>query len=133
MAEKRVLLITGGNTGLGLEAVKALYKSSIAYDILLGSRSLQNAHDAIASVQAEITQSASSLTPLQVDISDDASITKAFEEVAASKGRLDVLINNAGTCWDWFDARRISCGSVRHPQLHFSAPTLPVVSKSSAR
>lgn len=93
---KRVLLITGGNTGLGFEAVKALYKSSRAYDILLGSRSLQNAHDAIASIQTEITQSESSLTPIQIDIADDASITRAYEQVAAEKGWLDVLINNAG-------------------------------------
>lgn len=110
MADRRTLLITGGNTGLGLEAVKALYKSSTAYDILLGSRSLQNAHDAIASVQSEVPQSASSLTPIQVDISDDNSITKAYEEVASSKGRVDILINNAGTCNTSSNPLRLVCG-----------------------
>lgn len=100
MTDKQVILITGANTGLGLEVVKALYKSDGSYDIIVGSRSIDNANNAIAAIQQESPKGKSSLSTLQVDVSSDDSIKKAFEQVSAQHGKVDVLINNAGASFD---------------------------------
>ncbi|KAK9321288.1 hypothetical protein V1517DRAFT_176341 [Lipomyces orientalis] len=38
MASRMVVLVTGGNNGIGYEAVKALLESTNAYHILFGTR-----------------------------------------------------------------------------------------------
>jgi len=100
MADKQIVLITGANTGLGLEVVKALYKSNGVYDIIVGSRSTSKAEEAIVNVKGETHQSKSSLNILQIDISSDDSIRKAFEQVSAEFGRVDIVICNAGASFD---------------------------------
>jgi NAD(P)-dependent dehydrogenase (short-subunit alcohol dehydrogenase family) len=105
MAEKHIILITGANTGLGLEVVKALYKSDVPYEIILGSRSLDKANEAIRSVKQESQNSKSNLGTLQVDVSSDESIRKAFEQVKSQHGRLDTLVNNAGASFDYAAAQ----------------------------
>lgn len=100
MAEKKVILITGANTGLGLEVVKALCKQPTPYNILVGSRSLQKGEAAIESVKKEIPNTTSTLSVVQIDIESDSSIEKLFETVKSRYGNLDVLINNAGAGFD---------------------------------
>lgn len=99
-SQKQVVLITGGNTGLGLEAVKALYKSDTPYEILIGSRDPKKGEDAIKQVKNEITSSNSTLSVVQVDISSDHSISAARDDVETRFGRLDCLVNNAGGNFD---------------------------------
>lgn len=96
MADKHIVLITGGNTGLGYETVKALYASETAYTILMGSRSVEKANDAIKLLQSEVPSSKTEVIPVQIDIEDDESIEKAFKEVESKYGKIDTLINNAG-------------------------------------
>lgn len=93
----QILLITGGNTGLGFEIVRALCQSDQAYRILLGCRTLDKGQQAIEKARQEFPQSHSSLAPIQVDIESDESIAKAFDEVQKTHGKVDVLLNNAGT------------------------------------
>ncbi|KAB8349570.1 hypothetical protein FH972_023594 [Carpinus fangiana] len=95
-----VMLITGANTGLGLETVKAMYKSDRPSTILVCGRSIQKAQDAVASLLVEVPDSKSKLVAMQCDISDDGSIQAAFEKVESDFGHLDVLINNAGAGFD---------------------------------
>lgn len=54
MVNSQVVLITGGNTGIGYETVKALYGSPVVYTILLGNRSLSNAKDAVSTLRSEL-------------------------------------------------------------------------------
>lgn len=96
MSNSPITLITGANTGIGFETIKALLGSPNTYTILLGGRSIQKAEDAVQLAKTQFPNSASTLSAIQVDIEDDASISKAFEEVSTKYGRLDVLINNAG-------------------------------------
>jgi NAD(P)-dependent dehydrogenase (short-subunit alcohol dehydrogenase family) len=97
MAESSIVLITGGNTGIGYESVKALYASPQPHTILMGSRSLEKAKDAISMLQSEVSESKSYIVPVQIDIEDDASIESAFKDIESKHGRVDALINNAGT------------------------------------
>lgn len=94
MAEKQILLITGANTGIGFEAVKALLSSKIAYHIILSGRDISKVKSAVASLENQ--SSISSLEALQLDITDDASIDAAFGAVKAKHGKIDILVNNAG-------------------------------------
>ena len=96
MASPKITLVTGGNTGLGYETVKALLQSEKPYHVLLGSRSLEKAKHAIESLHKECPSLSNTVESVQLDVASDESIEKAFEQVKASHGRIDVLINNAG-------------------------------------
>lgn len=96
MSSSQVILITGANTGLGFQIVRALYGSDKVYEILLGGRSLSKVQAAIKSLTEEFPSSVSKVSPIQVDIEDDDSIQRAFDLVKSQFGRVDVLLNNAG-------------------------------------
>ena len=96
MASKTIVLVTGGNSGIGYEAVKALLESDKAYHVLLGARSLDRANGAIGSLHKECPRSTNTVEAIQVDLTSDESIEKAFEQVKTTHDRLDVLMNNAG-------------------------------------
>ncbi|KAJ5621196.1 hypothetical protein N7528_005979 [Penicillium herquei] len=94
--DRPIILVTGSNTGLGFEIVRALFRSSKAYTVLLGSRSEANAESVVHQLRAEFPNSETLVSPVQVDLEDDESIQKAFNYVSRQFGRVDVLINNAG-------------------------------------
>lgn len=96
MSTQDILLITGANTGIGYEAVKALLQSQKQYHIFLGSRSTDKGNEAIAQLKKDFPESKSSVELLQVDISKDDSIHKAVAHIESKFGKLDVLVNNAG-------------------------------------
>lgn len=95
-APKEIVFITGANTGIGYEAVKSLLQSPKPYHILLGCRSLLKGHAAIVKLAEETKNDHSTVEPVEIDISDDDSIQRAFEMVRDKFGRVDVLVNNAG-------------------------------------
>lgn len=98
---RQVVLVTGANTGIGFETVKALYNhASKQYDILLGGRSIEKAKAAAESLKSANPGSKSTITPFQIDISSDESIEKAFTEVSSLYDRVDALVNNAGASFD---------------------------------
>jgi NAD(P)-dependent dehydrogenase (short-subunit alcohol dehydrogenase family) len=100
MANKTIVFITGANTGLGYEAVKALYKSDKPYEILLGSRDVSKGDEAISTLQKEVSSSPSAITTIQIDIESDDSIQKAYDTITSKYGKVDTLINNAGAGFD---------------------------------
>ena len=114
MADKKIILITGGNTGIGYEVVKALLKSDNPYHVLMGSRSLEKAKAAIETLKQEVSHTLSTIEPVQVDVSSDESIEKALELIKARHDRIDTLINNAGKLKNSI----VQCGAARgYPRL----------------
>ncbi|KAI1327040.1 NAD(P)-binding protein [Xylariaceae sp. FL0255] len=99
--EKKILLITGANTGLGLEVLKALAGSSKPYEVIVGCRTISKGENAITEVKKEFPQTTSTFGTLQVDLNSDESLEKAVETVSSKYGRLDVLINNGGGSFDY--------------------------------
>jgi NAD(P)-dependent dehydrogenase (short-subunit alcohol dehydrogenase family) len=86
----RIALITGANRGLGQEVALRLAEQGL--EIWLGSRNLEDA----ACVARAITERGGQATPLELDVTNGASIARAVAELEQAKGRLDVLVNNAG-------------------------------------
>jgi NAD(P)-dependent dehydrogenase (short-subunit alcohol dehydrogenase family) len=67
---------------------------SSKYYVLLGSRDPSKGDDAVSTLKALPLKG--TVEAIQVDVTDDASVDAAAEQVAKSHGRLDVLVNNAG-------------------------------------
>jgi NAD(P)-dependent dehydrogenase (short-subunit alcohol dehydrogenase family) len=90
----KVVLVTGGNAGLGKETVLQFAKHN-PRKIFLAARTESKARDAIASVKANIPQEIE-IEYLPLDLTSLPSIQKAAEQVTSRTDRLDILILNAG-------------------------------------
>jgi NAD(P)-dependent dehydrogenase (short-subunit alcohol dehydrogenase family) len=86
-----IALVTGANKGVGLATARQL--AQLGMTVHLGSRDLSRGTEAAAQLAAQGIV----VHPLEIDITDDASVSKAADFLAAEHGRLDVLVNNAGT------------------------------------
>jgi NAD(P)-dependent dehydrogenase (short-subunit alcohol dehydrogenase family) len=84
-----VSLVTGGNRGIGREVCRQL--AGRGHDVVLTARSADAAVSAARAVSAE---------PLQLDVTEPASVAAAARWVANRHGRLDVLVNNAAITYD---------------------------------
>lgn len=91
-SQNTFVLVSGANQGIGLEIVKKLATENSGYHVLMGCRSLEKGQAAIASLPPNL-----SVEPIKLDVTNDSSISKAVATVQEKYGRLDVLINNAGT------------------------------------
>jgi NAD(P)-dependent dehydrogenase (short-subunit alcohol dehydrogenase family) len=92
----QIVLITGTNTGSGYKTVKTFLQYPNQYHVYLGSRPLEDGKKALQELRGETSGATNIVELLQIDLSSDESIEKAFEVVKKRPGRLDVLINNAG-------------------------------------
>lgn len=96
-------LVTGANKGIGLSIVKGLLDTNKNAFVFLGSRDAARGQAAVQSLLAENSDSYTGrVEALQIDVSDDDSVSKAAETVRSRLGkggspaRLQALINNAG-------------------------------------
>jgi protochlorophyllide reductase len=89
--EGRTALITGANSGLGLETARAL--SARGARVVLACRSLERAEQARTELQAE---GSGELIALELDLADLESVRRGADQLADQLGTLDLLINNAG-------------------------------------
>ncbi len=82
----RTVLITGANSGLGLESAKALAEHGAR--VLIACRSPERGRQALTQVRAEL---------VELDLASLDSVRRAAEDIRERTGdSLDVLMNNAG-------------------------------------
>ena len=86
MQSNRVALVTGANQGVGLRVAKELVANGLT--VLVGSRSFGRGEAAVKGIGP-------GAIPLQLDVTDRASIAAAAERIRKEFGRLDLLVNNA--------------------------------------
>lgn len=96
MASRKIILITGGNSGIGYEAVKAFFESENPYRVFMSSRSLEKGEEAIHKLRHDCPNATNTLELVQLDLVSDESIDQAFAQVQAQTGHIDALVNNAG-------------------------------------
>ncbi|MBH23232.1 MAG: short-chain dehydrogenase [Myxococcales bacterium] len=88
----RVVVITGANSGIGLEAARALAREGA--HVVLACRNQAKGRDALQRLQRELPDAQLELGSL--DLADLASIRAFAAHVRETHERLDLLINNAG-------------------------------------
>ena len=87
----KTVLITGANRSIGFETARQLLKQG--YYVYLGSRDFTKGKEAATQLQSEGLEN---VEPVELDVTDEASVTRAAEILGQKIRSLDVLINNAG-------------------------------------
>ncbi|MDE2433805.1 MAG: SDR family oxidoreductase, partial [Burkholderiales bacterium] len=88
-----VVVITGCSSGFGEDAVKAF--ADKGYRVW---GTLRDAQGRNAAKRAALEAYSSRISVIEMDVTDDASVAAAFEQILA-QGPVDVLINNAGVMY----------------------------------
>ena len=77
--DKKIAVLTGGTSGIGMQTALAL--KNAGYTVYELSRRAQGVEG---------------LNHLVADVTDEAAVKKAIDEIVAREGKIDVLVNNAG-------------------------------------
>ena len=77
--DKKIAVLTGGTSGIGMQTALAL--KNAGYTVYELSRRAQGIEG---------------LNHLVADVTDEAAVKKAVDEIVAREGKIDVLVNNAG-------------------------------------
>lgn len=88
--DPRIVVITGASTGIGLEA--ALQFAARGDHVVATLRDLGRRDELDRAAQ----QAGVALETLELDVADQGSVDRAFEEIYARHGRVDVLVGNGG-------------------------------------
>ncbi|KIK54326.1 hypothetical protein GYMLUDRAFT_48867 [Collybiopsis luxurians FD-317 M1] len=90
-SERRVILVTGANDGIGYELVRLLAQKG--HRVYLGSRNKEKGVAAQTKLEKE---HGVKVEYVHLDVKDQISILAAKEAIEKEEGRLDTLVNNAG-------------------------------------
>ncbi|WP_100470074.1 SDR family NAD(P)-dependent oxidoreductase [Mycobacteroides abscessus] len=91
----RIAIVTGANTGLGLETAKAL--AAHGAHVVLAVRNAEKGKAAAAAITA--AHSSADVTLQSLDLSSLESVRRASDELKGRYDKIDLLINNAGVMW----------------------------------
>ncbi|MGB6687442.1 MAG: SDR family NAD(P)-dependent oxidoreductase [Terracidiphilus sp.] len=86
--ERKIALVTGGSSGIGLATAQRFAKEG-AFVFITGRRETE-LEKAVASIGADKAKA------IRADASNLADLDRLYEEIKKNKGRLDVLFVNAG-------------------------------------
>ncbi len=124
--QNKICLITGGGSGIGCAA--SLLFAREGAKVVVADKVLSSAKDVAARAGKESPA-------IAVDVSDSASVRSMVEEVVRERGRIDVLVNNAGygirgdvvetTEQDWANLMAVNVNGVFYGCKH----TIPVMRK----
>jgi NAD(P)-dependent dehydrogenase (short-subunit alcohol dehydrogenase family) len=93
----KTALVTGANKGIGREVARQL--AGKGFHVFVGARSREAGRNA----SDEIAKQGGKVTFLEIDVSDNVSVTSAARELSKITDHLDVLVNNAGIIADGDD------------------------------
>jgi 2-deoxy-D-gluconate 3-dehydrogenase len=87
----KVAIVTGGNGGIGLGMARGL--ATAGAHVVVAARDAAKSRAAVA----ELNRLGSGARAIPVDVTDEASVTALISATREQYGRIDVLVNNAGT------------------------------------
>src|ERR1700722_16329449 len=90
--EGRVAIVTGANSGIGMEAARALAVHGAL--VVMASRDKKRGEEAAFSIRT--VHSGAQVRVMELDLAELASVRAFAAAVIADYSRLDLLINNAG-------------------------------------
>ncbi len=95
MSTPKVILVTGASSGFGALTVRAL--ADAKHVVYAGMRDIRGRNaEAEAAARGYADQRALTLRPIEMDVSEQASVDGAAAAVLAEAGRIDVVVHNAG-------------------------------------
>lgn len=83
----KVAVVTGGSSGIGL-AIASRFVEEGAYVFIVGRRE--------AELDRAVTKIGGSIAAVRADVSKPADIDRLYNEIVAKKGKVDVVVANAG-------------------------------------
>jgi NAD(P)-dependent dehydrogenase (short-subunit alcohol dehydrogenase family) len=85
------IIITGSSNGFGLKAAKDFAdKGNKVF------ATMRNPYGKNTSAKAELENHSANIKVVDMDVTNDASVKEAMENILAKAGNIDILINNAG-------------------------------------
>lgn len=90
---QRQILVTGGNSGIGLEMVRAFIRAG--HEVMIAARDVRKTEAVIRQLQLEVP--GATLHAVALDLADFGSIDRAAREILTSLPRLDTVMLNAGS------------------------------------
>jgi 2-dehydro-3-deoxy-D-gluconate 5-dehydrogenase len=87
----KVALVTGGNGGIGLGMARGLAQAGAT--VVLAAR---DAAKSASAVQG-LTLDGLKADAIETDVTDEGQVAQLFQELMLRHGRLDIVVNNAGT------------------------------------
>ncbi|QKX54196.1 uncharacterized protein TRUGW13939_01281 [Talaromyces rugulosus] len=91
----KVVIVTGGNSGLGLQTVKVLASKNAR--VYLACRSVEKFEQAITEIEDACSSSVvKNISFLQLDLASAATASAAADEFNTKEDKLHILYNNAG-------------------------------------
>ena len=88
----KIIIVTGANSGIGLEAAKEFAKNGAK--VIMACRSLERGNKALADIKEEVPDADAQV--MELDLSSLKSIHNFAESFKKEYEKLDILINNAG-------------------------------------
>ncbi len=95
MNANKVILVTGTTSGFGRLTAETLARQGHAVYASMrqsNGKNLAAAQELVSLAEKEALK----LRVVDLDVTDDASVTRTIEHVVKAAGRLDVVVNNAG-------------------------------------
>jgi 3-oxoacyl-[acyl-carrier protein] reductase len=111
--KNKIVYITGGNTGIGKETAYKFAEAGAKIAISYYENEKNAVSVAVAVQKACIEKGASDAIVVSLNLLDDRSIKKAIKSVVKKFGKIDILINNAGTSTSKFFTKQSNDEIVR--------------------